>query len=80
MNWRTETIALKRSFSGSQLCLIPCTAFYEPCYGTGKAVRWRIGTADGKPFAVAGLWRAWNRPDGFALSFTMLTATRTIIL
>jgi putative SOS response-associated peptidase YedK len=78
MNCRTETIALKRSFSGawraSQLCLIPCTAFYEPCYETGKAVRWRIGTADGKPFAIAGLWRAWNGPDGFALSFTMLTA------
>jgi putative SOS response-associated peptidase YedK len=78
MNCRTETIALKRSFSGawraSQLCLIPCTAFYEPCYETGKAVRWRIGAADGKPFAIAGLWRAWNGPDGFALSFTMLTA------
>jgi putative SOS response-associated peptidase YedK len=36
MNCRTETIAIKRSFSGAwragQLCLIPCEAFYEPCY------------------------------------------------
>ena len=50
------------------------TSGYEPCYETGKAVRWRVGTADGKPFAIAGLWRAWNGPDGCARSFTMLTA------
>lgn len=77
MNCRTETVALKRSFSGawrtSQLCLIPCNWFYEPNYETGKAVRWRINMADGKPLAIAGLWRAWSEPDGLALSFTMLT-------
>jgi putative SOS response-associated peptidase YedK len=77
MNCRSESVATKRSFSGAwragQLCLIPCTAFYEPNYESGKAVRWRIGMADGKPFAIAGLWRAWNEPDGTALSFTMLT-------
>jgi putative SOS response-associated peptidase YedK len=78
MNCRSETVATKRSFSGAwragQLCLIPCTAFYEPNYETGKAVRWRIGMADGKPFAIVGLWRQWNEPEGAALSFTMLTA------
>jgi putative SOS response-associated peptidase YedK len=78
MNARTETIAVKRSFSGAwragQLCLLPCTAFYEPSYETGKAVRWRISMADGKPFAIAGLWRIWNGPEGTARSFTMLTA------
>jgi hypothetical protein len=60
----------------SQLCLIPCSAFYEPSYESGKAVWWRISMADGKPFAIAGLWRAWDEPDGLALSFTMLTSTR----
>jgi putative SOS response-associated peptidase YedK len=78
MNCRSESVAAKRSFSGAwragQLCLIACTAFYEPSYKTGEAVRWRIGMADGEPFAIAGLWRAWNEPDGTALSFTMLTA------
>jgi putative SOS response-associated peptidase YedK len=77
MNCRTETIAIKRSFSGAwragQLCLIPCEAFYEPCYETGKAVRWRIARADGRPFEIAGLWRSWNEPERIALSFTMLT-------
>lgn len=77
MNCRTESIGLKRSFSdawkASQLCLIPCQSFYEPSYESGKAVRWSISMADGKPFAIAGVWRAWNEPDGVALSFTMLT-------
>jgi len=77
MNCRTESVATKRSFSGawraSQLCLIPCEAFYEPSYETGKCVRWRIGMADGRPFAIAGIWRAWSEPERIALSFTMLT-------
>jgi putative SOS response-associated peptidase YedK len=77
MNARAETIGEKRSFSGAwkkqQLCLIPCDAFYEPSYETGKAVRWRIAMADGSPFAIAGLWREWNEPEGTACSFTMVT-------
>lgn len=77
MNARAETVGEKRSFSGAwkkqQLCLIPCEAFYEPNYESGKAVRWRIGMADGSPFAIAGLWREWNEPEGPTYSFTMLT-------
>ncbi|PLP98016.1 SOS response-associated peptidase family protein [Cupriavidus pauculus] len=49
---------------------LPATAFYEPNWETGKAVRWKIGLPGGEPFAIAGLWRAW--PDG-AVSFTMPT-------
>lgn len=78
MNARAESVGEKRSFSGAwkklQLCLIPCAAFFEPNYETGKAVRWRIGLADGAPFAIAGLWREWDEGDaGKASSFTMLT-------
>ena len=85
MNARSETVGAKRSFSGAwkrlQLCLVPCEAFYEPCYETGKAVRWRIGMASGEPLAVAGLWREWeNGGEGsgpevmtLAVSFTMIT-------
>ncbi|WP_408734105.1 SOS response-associated peptidase [Paraburkholderia bannensis] len=77
MNARAETVGEKRSFSAAwkkqQLCLIPCEAFYEPDYETGKAVRWRISMADGLPFAIAGLWREWTEEEGKALSFTMLT-------
>ncbi|HKR43520.1 MAG TPA: SOS response-associated peptidase family protein [Paraburkholderia sp.] len=78
MNARAESVGEKRSFSGAwkklQLCLIPCEAFFEPSYETGKAVRWRIGLADGAPFAIAGLWREWDEGEaGKAYSFTMLT-------
>ncbi|MGN5479551.1 SOS response-associated peptidase family protein [Cupriavidus basilensis] len=73
-NAKVETIGSLRSYAGhwkaGQLCLIPATGFFEPNYESGKPVRWRIGMADGKPFAIAGLWRAW--PDG-AVSFTMPT-------
>lgn len=62
MNARAETIGEKRSFAGAwkklQLCLIPCRSFFEPCYETGKAVRWRIRVAGDEPTAIAGLWRA----------------------
>jgi putative SOS response-associated peptidase YedK len=77
MNARAETIGERRSFSGAwkklQLCLIPCASFYEPNWETGKAVRWQIGMPDRSPFAIAGLWRSWEEPEGVALSFTMLT-------
>ncbi|WP_321876328.1 SOS response-associated peptidase [Paraburkholderia bannensis] len=83
MNARSETLGEKRSFSGAwkrqQFCLVPCEAFYEPCYETGKAVRWRIGMANGEPLAIAGLWREWDEPAAQegevarAFSFTMLT-------
>jgi putative SOS response-associated peptidase YedK len=77
MNARAESVGEKRSFSGAwkkqQLCLVPAEAFYEPNYESGKAVRWRIGMADGSPFAMAGLWREWKEPEGIAYSFTMLT-------
>jgi putative SOS response-associated peptidase YedK len=78
MNARGESVGEKRSFSVAwknlQLCLISCKTFFEPNYETGKAVRWKIGVADGGPLAIAGLWRAWEEPDGGqSLSFTMLT-------
>lgn len=79
MNARSETVGRKDSFRTAwnklQLALIPCLRFYEPDYETGKAVRWRIGMADGSPLAIAGLWREWqNRADGStSTSFTMLT-------
>lgn len=77
MNARAETVGQLRSFSGawkrSQLCLVPMTAFYEPCYESGKASRWGIGMADQSMFAVGGLWREWDGTDGPEWSFTQLT-------
>jgi len=78
-NARSETVAEKPSFRGpwrqAQFCLVPMESFYEPCYESGKAIRWRIGAADGRPFAVAGLWERWVAMETGEVvhSFTMLT-------
>ena len=77
-NARSETVAEKPSFRNAwrkrQLCIVPVTAFYEPCYETGKAVWWRIRRADGKPMALTGLWerKVWGQGIP-SWSFTMLT-------
>ncbi|MCO4855619.1 SOS response-associated peptidase [Herbaspirillum sp. WGmk3] len=78
MNARAETIGEKRSYAGPwramQTCLLPMHWFYEPNYEGGRPQRWAIGMADDQPFCVAGLWRAWEEPEGgYAFSFTQIT-------
>lgn len=84
-NARSETVASKPSFRDPwrerQWALAPMQAFFEPCWENakelhgGRAVRWRIGRADGAPFAVAGLWERWTHPDSGVvdMTFTLLT-------
>ncbi|GAA5172313.1 SOS response-associated peptidase [Viridibacterium curvum] len=77
-NARSETVAEKPSYRSAwrqrQLCIIPAEHFCEPNYESGKAVRWRIQRADGKPFGIAGLWEHRFADEGPARwSFTMLT-------
>jgi putative SOS response-associated peptidase YedK len=78
MNARAETIGEKRSFApawrNAQLCAVPMTCFYEPCYESGRAERFGIGMHDDALFFVAGLWREWKQADGGLLtSFTQIT-------
>lgn len=78
MNARAESIGEKPTYKGAwrrcQLCLVPMQAFFEPCYETGRAVRTRISLADGEPFAVAGMWREWQEPEGgVSHAFTQIT-------
>jgi putative SOS response-associated peptidase YedK len=77
-NARSETVAAKPSFRDAwrhgRRCVIPAEDIFEPCWETGRAVRWRIGRKDGAPLGIAGLWGQWRGPDGAdLLSFTMLT-------
>lgn len=77
-NARTETVGTLASFRSAwkhrQLAIIPVQAFFEPNYESGKPVRWRIERADGKPFALAGIWERRRGEDGAeAHSFSMLT-------
>jgi len=78
-NARSEEVAAKPTFRDAwkrgQRCLIPASAFDEPCWETGRNVWWRFRRADGAPWALAGLWNTWrDRETGeFVESYTMLT-------
>lgn len=80
-NSRSETVGTLNSFKEAwkrgQRCIIPTEAIYEPCYETGKAVRWRIEGDGGVPMGIAGIYvdhPHLKRSDGAQLlSFAMLT-------
>lgn len=78
-NARSETVATKPSFrhawKTARFALVPMEAFFEPCYETGKSVRWRIHRRDASPFTVAAIWESWKTPnsDSVLISFSMLT-------
>jgi putative SOS response-associated peptidase YedK len=75
---RAETVARLPSFRDAwargQRCIVPVEAFYEPCYETGRAVRWRIGQDGDVPLGIAGVYTEWRHPEGRRqFTFAMLT-------
>lgn len=77
-NARSETVAVLASFRDAwragQRCIIPAECVYEPCWESGRAVRWRIGQAGDVPLGIAGIYATWRHPDGREMStFAMLT-------
>jgi putative SOS response-associated peptidase YedK len=78
-NARSETVAEKPSYRSAwrrrQFGLALMQSFYEPCYDSGKAVRWRIRRSDASPMAVASIFEHFIDPaTGTALwSFSLLT-------
>ena len=77
-NARSETVHSKPSFRDSwkkgHRCIIPAQAIYEPCYESGKAVRWRIAHANNTIMAIAGIYSPWTDADGVSRgTFAMLT-------
>ena len=78
INARAETLAEKPSFKRSfkrRRCLIPADGFYEwRKGGGGKKTPVRIMLKSEAPFAFAGLWDAWQPPEGDKISsFTIIT-------
>jgi putative SOS response-associated peptidase YedK len=78
-NARTETVAEKPSYRTAwrkhQFCIVPMAYFYEPCWETGKAVRWGIYRQDHDVFGVAAIWDTWtDKASGeIVRSFSLLT-------
>jgi putative SOS response-associated peptidase YedK len=78
-NARSEDVGTKRLYAAAwragQRCLIPAEYVVEPCWETGKNLWHRCGLADGASFAVAGLWKRYETPDGPVTGLTMLTVS-----
>jgi putative SOS response-associated peptidase YedK len=77
-NARTETVAKLASFRDSwakgQRCIIPTEHFFEPCWETGKAVRWQIQQHGDVPMGIAGIYNKWRDPQGVEVfTIAMLT-------
>ena len=53
---------------------MPAEWVYEPCYDSGRAVRWRVQLPNTAPMGIAGICREWRDPDAvLRWSFAMLT-------
>ena len=78
-NARSETAPDKPSFrhawQARQYALLLVDRFYEPCYESGRAVRWSIASQDGLPLGLPCLWERWRESSTGAtvVSFAMLT-------
>lgn len=77
-NARSETVhrlpSFRESWAKGWRCIIPVEHFYEPCWETGKAVRWQIQGPMATPLGIAGIYRKWKGPDGREVfTFAMLT-------
>lgn len=78
-NARSESVHEKPSYRSAwrerRFGLAIMESFYEPCWETGKAVRWKIKRTNAEPIAVASIWERFvDKETGEILfSFSMLT-------
>ena len=76
INARAETAPEKPSFRSAfkrRRCLVPASGFYEWQRQEKRKQPFYIGTSDGLPFAIAGLWEHWEGADGALTTCTLLT-------
>ncbi len=83
INARAETAAAKPAFRSAfrrRRCLLPADGFYEWQKAGTRKQPYFVRMADGKPFALAGLWERWEGPDGAVASCTILTTDANALL
>ncbi len=77
-NARSETVhqlaSFKHAWAAGQRCIIPAETVFEPCYETGKAVRWGIQHPGQTGMGIAGIYRRSKLENGQQpFTFAMLT-------
>jgi len=78
INARAETISVKPSFREAfrkRRCLVPADGFWEWETIGKKKIPWKFARPDGEEFCMAGLWEAWNSPEGILETFTIITTS-----
>jgi putative SOS response-associated peptidase YedK len=63
INARAETVADKPTFREAyerRRCLVPADGFYEWSDRDGSKRPYRVAFEDDRPFAMAGVWEAWE--------------------
>ncbi len=78
INARAETVTEKPAFRAAlraRRCLVLADGFYEWARRGGAKQPYFISFADGRPFALAGLWERWAGGGQSVESCTILTTT-----
>ena len=78
INARAETISEKPSFREAfqkRRCLVPADGFWEWEMIGKKKIPWKFARPDNEEFCMAGLWEAWNSPEGILETFTIITTS-----
>ena len=78
INARAETISEKPSFREAFLkrrCLVPADGFWEWETIGKKKIPWKFSCSDSEDFCMAGLWEAWDSPEGILETFTIITTS-----
>ena len=81
INARAETLSQKAMFKNclkNRRCLVPADGYYEwkKIPGETRKIPYLFSLKKNEPFAFAGLFDAWENPEGGVLnSFTIITTT-----
>jgi len=77
-NARAETVATSPAFRDAfrrRRCLIPVDSFYEWKREGNVRQPYNVVRADGRPFALAGLWAGWKDPESDTVRRTFAIVT-----
>ena len=83
INARAESASAKPAFRSAfrrRRCLVPADGFYEWQKAGTRKQPYYVRMADGKPFALAGLWERWEGPGAAVASCTILTTDPNALL
>ena len=78
INARAETLTDKPYFRDAfrrRRCLVPANGYYEWRAALGGKQPYFIRMAEADLFSLAGLWSAWQGPDGLVESCVIITTT-----